>query len=509
MTDTGSKAASANRPLFIFELANNHMGSVAHGIRVVRELAEARRGFDFDFALKFQYRRLDTFIHPAYQGRSDIKYVKRFLETRLSPAEFLQIKAEADKAGFIGVCTPFDEPSVDLVEGHGFDYIKIASCSFTDWPLLERVVQSDKPLIASTAGATLDELDRVVSFFDHRSKDFSLMHCVAEYPAPADRLELNQIDLLRTRYPSVRIGYSAHESPDNLDAVKLAVAKGARVFEKHVGVKTDVFPVNDYSATPEQVRRWLGAARDAFAACGTSGRRPPSSQKERATLRALQRGVFVRPGVREGERIVRDNTFLAIPTTDGQVVANDLSKYATLVAKGPIAEEAAVMADAVQKVDLRDKVYQIAKEVNDLLRSAHVHVPGKADLEISHHYGIEKFHEFGCSLITIVNREYCKKLIIVLPGQQHPEQYHKRKVETFHVLHGTVSIRLDGASADYGPGAVVTVEKGVRHFFTSPTGAVIEEISSTHYRDDSFYTDPKIAENKNRKTSLTYWLQAA
>jgi D-lyxose ketol-isomerase len=108
----------------------------------------------------------------------------------------------------------------------------------------------------------------------------------------------------------------------------------------------------------------------------------------------------------------------------------------------------------------------------------------------------------------VINREYCKKLIISLPGQVHPEQFHKKKEETFHVLFGTVRIQLDGVERVYRPGDVVTVEREVRHKFWSDDGVVIEEISSSHYRDDSFYTDPAIAANQHRKTLLTYWMGA-
>jgi len=133
--------------LFVFDLANNHMGNVDHGLRVIREIRRATAGFDFDFAFKFQYRHLDTFIHPAFKDRMDIKYVKRFSETRLSNDELRRMKDAVDELGFVSVCTPFDEKSVDLIEEHGFDIIKIASCSFTDWPLLERIAQTGKPII--------------------------------------------------------------------------------------------------------------------------------------------------------------------------------------------------------------------------------------------------------------------------------------------------------------------------------------------------------------------------
>jgi len=204
------------RPLFIFEMANNHMGSVEHGLNMIRAFAEIAEPFGFQFAFKFQFRDLDTFIHPDYTTRMDIKAVKRFSETRLSRDQFQQLKDCVGENGFISICTPFDEPSVDLIEDMGFDIIKIASCSFTDWPLLERIVQSKKPIIASTAGATLDEIDKVVSFFSNREKNFAILHCVGEYPTQIDTLNMNQIDLLKRRYPDVPVGYSTHEEPDNM-----------------------------------------------------------------------------------------------------------------------------------------------------------------------------------------------------------------------------------------------------------------------------------------------------
>ena len=65
------------KPLFIFEMANNHMGDTAHGVAIIRAIHEACQDFDFDFAFKLQYRDLDSFIHPSFKGRDDVKYVKR------------------------------------------------------------------------------------------------------------------------------------------------------------------------------------------------------------------------------------------------------------------------------------------------------------------------------------------------------------------------------------------------------------------------------------------------
>lgn len=159
--------------LFVFEMANNHQGSVAHGREIISRLKNVAAGFPFRFAVKLQYRNLDTFIHPAYRERQDIKYVKRFRDTELKEDQLLQLKEAIEAAGFIPVCTPFDEDSVGWVERHGFQILKIASCSLTDWPLLERIGRTKIPVIASIAGVTLEDIVKVVDFFRNRHKPFA------------------------------------------------------------------------------------------------------------------------------------------------------------------------------------------------------------------------------------------------------------------------------------------------------------------------------------------------
>ena len=111
-------SSSSANPLFILEMANNHMGDVAYGLKIIRECHKITKQFNFHFAFKFQYRDIaGTFIHPDYKKRMDIKYVKRFSETALKPSEFLTLKKEAEKLGYITICTPFDEPSVDVIAG--------------------------------------------------------------------------------------------------------------------------------------------------------------------------------------------------------------------------------------------------------------------------------------------------------------------------------------------------------------------------------------------------------
>lgn len=493
--------------LFILEMANNHMGDVNHGLKIIKEFSKVCEAFrdTFRFAFKFQYRNLETFIHPEYRGCFEFKYVKRFSETNLTYEERKRLKENAKELGFITICTPFDEPSVDAIELHDYDMIKIGSCSLTDWPLLERVVKTNKPIIISTAGSSLEDIDKVVTFLQNREKEFSLMHCVGEYPTPAGNLQLNQIDLLKSRYAGVPIGYSTHEYPDNTDAIKIAIAKGAVLFERHVGLKTEKYELNQYSSTPEQIFKWLSAAKEAFVMCGIENGRYEGTEKERRDLRGLQRGVFASRFIKTGEVIDHSNTFLAIPNFEEQLIANDMSKYARFVAKRDINANSAIFMDDVEATNTRDKVLKIVNKIRTLLIDSRVALPRKVDIEISHHYGIDRFEEWGATIVNCINREYCKKLIVLLPGQKHPLHCHKRKEETFHVLYGEVLFNINGKVKKGETGDIIVVERGVPHSFSSEKGVIFEEISTTHYKDDSFYEDKNIMQNGSRKTEVTFW----
>src|ERR1039457_1841213 len=496
----------SKEPMFIYEMANNHMGDVEHGIRIVKELKAASAGFPFRFCVKLQYRDLDSCIHPDYKGRFDLKYVKRFSETRLSWDQYRQLKDAIVDTGFLSMCTPWDENSVDKIAEHGFDFMKIPSCYLIDWPLLEQIAKYNLPIVASTAGEPLEEVDRVVSFLKNRNKSLTLMHCVGEYPVPDDHLHLGQIALLKKRYPEIPIGYSTHERPDNVEAVKIAIALGAVMFEKHVGMPTERYSLNGYSANPDQVRKWLQSAADAFTMIGNREERYPAPPGEQRALRDLARGAFAKGAVAAGETIQPSNVFFAMPNTDGQLVAQDFSKYSEYIATEGISANGAIMRERVKARNTRAMVHKIVSDVRALIKKSRVQVPGQCELEISHHYGLEKFKEFGITAITVVNREYCKGLMAVLPGQTHPPQWHDLKDETYHILYGDVTVELDGNHSTHKSNDVITIPHGIKHSFWTEHGAIIEEISSSYFANDSYYTDDAIMANMNRKTFVTYWI---
>lgn len=492
--------------LFVLDLANNHQGSVEHGLNIIRGLGAVVRKRGVRAAIKFQFRELDSFIHPAHKTASDNKHIPRFLATRLSPTDYKILFDEARAQGLLTMCTPFDEASVERIESMGFDAIKIASCSARDWPLLEQVAQVNKPVIFSTGGLDLIDIDNLVSFFEHRGVPFAVMHCVSVYPTPPDLCQLNQIDELIDRYPGRIIGWSTHEAPDDGDPILVAYAKGARMFERHVGLPAEGITLNAYSSTPDQIDFWLSAHAKARSLCGASFRKP-SVPVEQESLISLRRGVYARKALKAGLALDRESVFFAMPCLPGQLDSGQWEKAAALIKA--VSKDAPIMlAQVTIPKDTDVTVIKTAiHEIKALLHKARVVLGSDFEVEYSHHHGIARFREVGAVLVTCVNREYCKKLIIQLPGQQHPSHFHKLKEETFQVLHGTLHLEKDGRVKLLEPGDTALVLPGVWHRFWTETGCVVEEVSTTHFGDDSVYADPMINRKSRteRKTRVDHW----
>jgi len=507
MTADGSGSRTFDfEDLFVLDLANNHQGSVAHGRAIIDRCADAARRHDVRAAIKFQFRDLPDFVHVDERREPRNKHVPRFLSTLMPWEGFAELLAAVRAHGLLGMCTPFDESSVDRIVDMGFDLIKVASASATDWPLLERVAASGLPVVASTGGLTRSGADDLVSFLRHRGCDFALMHCVSIYPAPDETCQLSNISEFRTRYPGITIGWSTHEDPSDTVPVAVAYAQGARMFERHVGLPTDEVTLNAYSSAPDQLDAWLAAWRKARTLVGDPSTRF-IPEAERIAIDELRRGVFARRDLEAGAPLTDDDVYFAFPLRDGQLPSGrwreGLRLDVPVTADGPLPATGVAEPDMTHERILKDAIHDVKAML------AHAHVPLSVDFqtEYSHHYGIEHFRRVGTVLMTIINRAYAKKILVQLPGQRHPAHFHKLKEESFHVLWGELDVVLDGRSRRLLPGDVLTVLPGVWHEFASETGCVFEELSTTALTDDSFYRDPEIVKLRSaqRKTVVDHW----
>lgn len=315
--------------LFVLELANNHWGSVERGLKIISDFSRIVRFNNVRACIKLQFRDVDRFIHKDFRTRSDIRYIKKTLDTQLSKENIETLVNAVKKSGCIPSATPFDEKSVDLCVELGIPIIKLASSDINDWFLIETIAKTRKPVIASTGGSSLKDMDDLVTFFEHRNIPLAINHCVSIYPAENSELEMNQIDFLKNRYPNHIIGFSTHEYTDWHSSMLMAYAKGARTFERHIDVELGDHPVTPYCSQPHQIDTWFKAFKQAKAMCGGSGsqKRIPL-EKEVTYLDGLIRGVYAKRDIPAGyvlthER-VDDDVYLAIPLQKGQISCREL-----------------------------------------------------------------------------------------------------------------------------------------------------------------------------------------
>ncbi len=319
--------------LFVLELANNHWGSLDRGKRITADFAKVVRYNNVRAAIKLQFRDVDNFIHPRYRDRTDVRYIKKTLDTKMSMEDFEELTHVIRRSGCIPMATPFDEASVELCAELGLPLVKLASSDLNDWVLIEAIARIRKPVIASTGGSSLKDVDDLVTFFENRGIPLALNHCVSLYPSEDHELELNQIDFLRNRYPGVTIGFSTHEYHDWTSSILMAYAKGARTFERHIDIDADGIEVSPYCTLPEQCDEWFRAFHKAKAMCGAPGstKRIPT-QRETDYLDGLVRGVYAARDLTTGERLTEADVFLAVPLLKGQLSCRELIAGEQLVA---------------------------------------------------------------------------------------------------------------------------------------------------------------------------------
>lgn len=243
-----SRLIGDDLPVYVIgEIGLNHNGDVSLALRLIDVAAEA--GAD---AVKFQKRTpeiatpehmRDTLRETPWGTMTYLEYRRR---VEFDAEQYAQIGAYAAARGLDWFASPWDVPSVDVLEELDVVAHKIASASVTDIELLERVAMTGKPVLLSTGMSTLEEIDRAV---DTLGRDqLVLLHATSTYPMPAEEANLRTIETLRTRYPGVPIGYSGHER--GLQISLAAVALGARVVERHITLDRTMWG-SDHAASLE------------------------------------------------------------------------------------------------------------------------------------------------------------------------------------------------------------------------------------------------------------------
>lgn len=230
--DIGDREIGSDYPTYVIaEAGINHNGS----LQTAKELVDVAVEAEAD-AVKFQKRKLektyvDDIINDPSIAEMGIEYtVSNLKRVTLRDDEFREIKSYCDERGIEFLCSPWDADSVDFLETLNLPFYKVGSPDMTNFVLLERLLETDKPLFVSTGMASEGEIERTVEFlFDHDA-DFGVLHCRSTYPAPFHNLNLRFMNKLADQY-DVPVGYSGHER--GIAVTEAAAAMGACIVERH------------------------------------------------------------------------------------------------------------------------------------------------------------------------------------------------------------------------------------------------------------------------------------
>ncbi len=217
----------------IAEIGNNHQGSLDKCKEMFRVAKEC--GADAVKLQKRDNRSLYTkaafdkpYEHENSFGSTYGEH-REFLE--FGQAEYLELKAYAKQLGITFFATAFDFPSADFLEALDMPLYKIASGDIKNIPLLKYIASFQKPMIVSTGGATLEDVQRVYREIMPINPQLCILQCTASYPANFEELDLKVIQTYREMFPDINVGLSSHDN-----GIAMAVAAyvlGARVIEKH------------------------------------------------------------------------------------------------------------------------------------------------------------------------------------------------------------------------------------------------------------------------------------
>jgi len=288
---------TAQRPLLVAEIGNNHEGDPA----LAFELAEAAVEAGAD-AVKVQI--IDP---PRLVNVSQTERVAQLSRFRLGRDVFAEMGARVRKKGRLFFASVFDCRTLSEM-WHDLDAIKIASGDLDFDPLLETAASSDRPIILSTGMSTMDEIVRAVGIIAAKAPAcpiqdrLAVLHCVSLYPTPLEQANLRAIPQLASKL-AVTVGYSDHTL--GLDAALVALGLGARIVEKHFTLDKRHSSFRDHalSAEPKELAQLAAAMRVFDAMVGTGAREEvvadaanrAVTRRSVVAARALPRGTRLRP----------------------------------------------------------------------------------------------------------------------------------------------------------------------------------------------------------------------
>jgi sialic acid synthase SpsE len=290
------------------EIGINHNGD----LKLAEEMIDAAASAGAD-AVKFQAFKTDFMyskLTPGFQHtESDVFAQMKGLE--IKDDWWPRLKERTEKQGLLFSASVFDQPSLELLKNIGVDFLKVASAEIINHAFLERQKTLSDIFVISTGMSLLEEIAATVRFLNaigiHK---IFLLECTSSYPAPAESINLLNIDFLRDTF-GLPVGFSDHTL--GIHHAVAAAARGARFIEKHFTMDKNMpGPDQNISSDPEDMKELVTALREIEISLQCNQKSAVSSH-EKNSLELGRKSVIALKPIKKGEPITPENTIVKRP----------------------------------------------------------------------------------------------------------------------------------------------------------------------------------------------------
>jgi N-acetylneuraminate synthase len=306
----GSFEVGGPRTFVIAEIGNNHNGS----LELAKQLVDASIVAGAD-CVKFQLRNRGALYRqaPDSEGSEDlgVEYIQDLLnKVELTVDEHRELRNYCVVKEVLYMCTPWDEPSVDVLAGMDVQALKLASADLFNPFLIRKAASLGKPLILSTGMSYEHEIEAACDLVSSLGVPFAILHCNSAYPAPEHDIHLGYIKRLQELCGVV--GYSGHERGTAISIA--AVALGAKVIERHITLDRNMEgPDHPASLEPAEFKSLVDGIRQVDCALPWSGPGRQPSQGELLNRENLSKSVIASVPLRRDDTLTLDNLRVASP----------------------------------------------------------------------------------------------------------------------------------------------------------------------------------------------------
>ncbi len=251
-------------------------------------------------------------MNRPYNGRNSFgkTYGEHRAYLELSDEEHFELYKHAKEVGLDFVETLCSVGCLSIFKYFEPDKLKVASRDLTNIPLLAALAETKKPIILSTGMGGKEELDEALEIITKYHSDITILHCLSQYPAEPQNINLNTIKYLKKAYGQYTIGYSDHSI--GIAIPMAAVAMGAEVIEKHITLDRRMRGSDQRGSLGiDGLNRMVRDIRNLEIALGTEDIFISDASKDASAK--LQRSIATKRDMKKGEIIREEDIHLLSP----------------------------------------------------------------------------------------------------------------------------------------------------------------------------------------------------